>query len=694
MDSNSSISLKTILVTPFALLLLATVSLVGYFSYRNGQESINRLSEALLDETNERVALNLREYIALPHHINHLNAQAIELGQLDLENMRQLELYFLQQVQMFPKISFVGVGLENKHNLGSERYDDGQLTLRVSTEETQFVFYTYATDVRGQYLKVLHQIPFDPRTRPWYQAAVSAKRATWGPIYPNTAGVTSYLGATLPFYDQNQQLRGVLLSNFSLTSISNYLNNLKLSKTGLAFVIERSGGLVATSTGEKPFLSQRKDYGAERVLVTESQHPLTKTIANLLYDRYGGFELVAIPTFERLNIENQTYFVKIQPFRDEYGLDWLIVTTLPESDFATEINLNNRNTIMLCGVSLMIAMITALAMARWLTRPIDQLTIASEKMAQGNFDQTVAQSKIWELNKLAIAFNSMSSQLQEFFSTLELRVAERTQELAVANQAISHLNEQLQKENLKMSAELDIIKRMQQMILPKPKELEIKGLDIAGFMQPAEVVGGDYYDVLYGDEVTTISIGDVTGHGLESGILMLMTQTAVRTLKEMQEYDSIKFLDALNRTIYKNVQRMNTDKNLTLALLNYFEGKVTISGQHEETIIIRQGGKIELVDTINLGFPIGMDSHIADFISHQLIELDINEGIVLFTDGITEAENRQKEFYGIERLCRVIRDNWERSAEAIKEAVIEDLRHHIGDQTVYDDITLLVFKRK
>jgi len=97
---------------------------------------------------------------------------------------------------------------------------------------------------------------------------------------------------------------------------------------------------------------------------------------------------------------------------------------------------------------------------------------------------------------------------------------------------VTAMNEQLQIENLRMGAELNVARRIQQMILPSPQELEIEGLDIAGYMAPADEVGGDYYDVLYTDDIVTISIGDVTGHGLESGLLMLMTQTAVRTLKE------------------------------------------------------------------------------------------------------------------------------------------------------------------
>ncbi|WP_230967819.1 CHASE2 domain-containing protein [Nostoc sp. WHI] len=286
-------------------------------------------------------------------------------------------------------------------------------------------------------------------------------------------------------------------------------------------------------------------------------------------------------------------------------------------------------------------------------------------------------------------------QLEDYAHNLEIKVQERTAELAEANEEINILNEKLKGENLRMSAELDIIRRMQQMILPKPEELEaIEGLDIAGFMEAADEVGGDYYDVLHTDGVVTLGIGDVTGHGLESGLLMLMTQTAVRLLKEIRESDSVRFFDILNRTICKNVQRMNSEKNLTLVILNYAQGQISISGQHEETIIIRKGGQIELIDTMDLGFPIGLDDDITDFISDITLELQPGDGVVLYTDGITEAKDINKNQYGLEPLCEIISQNWHKSASEIKDAVILDVRRHIGKQKVFDDITLLVFKRQ
>ena len=268
-------------------------------------------------------------------------------------------------------------------------------------------------------------------------------------------------------------------------------------------------------------------------------------------------------------------------------------------------------------------------------------------------------------------------------------------QLETAQQKILALNQQLQAENLRMMTELDLLRRMQQLILPKTEELAaVEDLEIAGFMEPADEVGGDYYDVLCHEGVVTIGIGDVTGHGLESGLLMVMAQTAVRTLKEIREIDPAIFLDTLNRTIYKNIKRMNTHKNLTLAVLNYADGIFSLSGQHEEAIVIRKGGDIERIDTIDLGFPIGLDDAIAEYIHSATVKLYPGEILALYTDGITESVNLSGEYYGLDRLCNVLSHNWQQSAEAIKKTVIDDVRSHIGKQKVYDDITLVVLKQQ
>ena len=313
-------------------------------------------------------------------------------------------------------------------------------------------------------------------------------------------------------------------------------------------------------------------------------------------------------------INGERQFVLIEPWQDEFGLNWVIVTAVRESDFMSQINANTRTTILLCLATLILA-IAGILTPRSITDPVLRITKAAEQIAAGNFDKRVGTAdfiEIEEIDTLERSFDSMAEQLKESFETLEDKVKERTAELASANGEILALNERLKEDNLRMGAQLDIVRQMQQMILPNAEELKIDGLDIAAYMEAADEVGGDYYDVLNTDGVVTLGIGDVTGHGLESGILMRMAQTAVRTLKEIHETDPVRFLDALNRTLYKNVQRMNSEKSLTLAILNYSQGQVSISGQHEEIIIVRRGGEIERMDTRDLGFPIALDDDIAE----------------------------------------------------------------------------------
>jgi serine phosphatase RsbU (regulator of sigma subunit) len=265
--------------------------------------------------------------------------------------------------------------------------------------------------------------------------------------------------------------------------------------------------------------------------------------------------------------------------------------------------------------------------------------------------------------------------------------------LQQAHEEITLLNKKLKEENLRMKAELEITRRLQEMILPKKQELQqIKGLEIASFMKPAEEVGGDYYDILEHQGHIRISIGDVTGHGLESGILMLMVQTAMRTLLVNCETNLVKILNTINRTIYDNVQRMGIDKNLSLCLLDYHADELLFAGQHESLIVVRQG-KIELVNTLNFGFPIGLESNISEFIVEHKIHLTDGDVIVLYTDGVTEAANEYRKLYGLERLCKVITRHWHYSAEEIKQAIINDVLLFIGHQEIFDDITLLVLKQ-
>jgi serine phosphatase RsbU (regulator of sigma subunit)/HAMP domain-containing protein len=794
--------LRTALLLAFTLQVVAAVGLVGYISFRGGQRAVNDLSSQLRSELTARIERELRTYFETPHELNRLNAAAFARGELDLINSEYGESQLYQQMKIAPTVAFVYCGSANRGEFfgvlrasgeGSGAGANGQLQLSYGNADTNFLRQYYQLDVNGDRTFLVRQTDtlYDARQRPWFKAASSRQGPAWTDIYiAFTTGLPN-ITASLPVYDQSgRQLLGVCGTDVVLPDeFRDFLRDLEIGETGQAFVVDRSGTLISNSTDEP--LMQGEGDTATALPAIASQDGLVRSTANYLVNRFGGFEKIRAAQQLEFRLGGQRQFLEVVPFQDQFGLDWLIVVTVPEADFMGQIAANTRNTIVLALVALGFAIGGGIVVAHWVTYPVLNLTTASTALAQGHLDQHVDESSpITELGTLAHSFNSMIGQLKASFGALRhseatnsaivtaipdlliraqgdgtymdivgsdrlqeihggqqfspgntvqdslppdlaalrmhhIQQALTTGELQVYEQRLTlgkhpqdeevrvlvlgkdevlimvrditarKQNEKLREENLRLGAEINIARQIQQMILPKAHELErVEGLDIAGYMEPADEVGGDYYDVLQIAGVVTIGIGDVTGHGLESGLLMLMTQTAVRTLQEIREQDPIRFLITLNRTIYRNVQRMGSDRSLTLAILNYAAGQLSISGQHEEILVVRTDGTLERVDTLDLGLPIGLDDDIADFIDHITLTLQPGDGVVLYTDGIPEAYNLDKKQYGMDRFCDVISQAWQNPAEIIKQAIIEDVRHFIGSQKVFDDITLLVLKQR
>jgi len=696
------LSLRALLIVPFVVLIFAAVGLTGFISFRNGQQSVNKVASELRHEINSRIQERLRTYLETPKSINRLNADAARFGTLDLQEVNRISSIFWQQIQAFELMSLIYVGKETGDYVGATRKDNAIAVNRVNASAGGF-YSTYAPGDRGQPTTLISAVTdrvYDPRKRPWYIATTIAKKPIWSPIYtffnPPSLGIT----ATHPLYAENDKLTAVFATDLSLGTISQFLSGIAVGKTGQSFILERSGLLIATSTPDPPF-RLLPDGTPEPIKGDQSSNIITQAIAKQLAIEFGDLSRLDRPQQFDVTLNGERLLTEVAPIKDVLGIDWLTVVVIPESDFMQQINSNARTTILLCLLTLAIATAAGVLISRWIIRPIRQLGDVSRAIALGDLTRQVNLEGITEIDTVGQSFNQMAGQLRESFTALEAvnrdlenRVATRTTELTQANQEINLLNDRLHQENRRMGAELDVARQLQQMILPKPDELsQIPDLDIDGFMEVAAEVGGDYYDVIEQPGRVTIGIGDVTGHGLESGVLMIMAQTAVRTLIAAKERNPVKFLSAVNQVIYQNAQRMSPGKSLTLALLDYQDGQLQITGQHEEVLVVRNG-RVERIDTIDLGFPIGMIDNVDDFISQTQILLNSGDSVVLYTDGITEAENDRRELYGMEQLIRVIEAHWQQTAIAIREAVIADVHEHIGQHPIYDDITLVVLKKK
>jgi signal transduction histidine kinase len=492
---TKSIPLRLILIVPFVLQIFAAVGLVGYLSFKNGQQAVNDLANQLIDKASQQVDEHLAIYLALPQQLSQLNADAISAGQLNLNNQRANEQYLFRQAKAFKDITYIGYALTDGREAGAGRWINGVDLLVYENLIGDGKASEYIADNRGNRAKLLQSYEFDPWSQQGTKDAARLGKPIWGPIFtfdPGNVKITQegkalqtknsafnkgfgyYVGlpARYPIYDQNGKQLGVIAIDLLLTNISDFLRSIKVSSSGQVFIIERDGMLVGSSS--KHSILHKVNGKAERFSVLKSPDPLIRSIASELKKRFKNFQ--SIQKNQELNItfNGEHQFIQVTPWRDKYGLDWLVVVTVPESDFMAQINANTRTTMLLCLAALAVAILLGIYTASWITSPILRLSQASEALAKraaladfaiGKLNQIVEETQVNELNILARSFNRMAQQLRDSFAALEttnqqleqtnevleVRVTQRTEELSQTLHELQQMQTQLV-HNEKMSA--------------------------------------------------------------------------------------------------------------------------------------------------------------------------------------------------------------------------------------------------
>ncbi|MEG4850251.1 PAS domain S-box protein [Microcoleus sp. B5-D4] len=411
------VPLQTVLVVPFLVQIVGTVGVVGWLSFQNGQRAVNDVAAQLRGEISDRIKDRMENYMSIPHIVNHLNVQGIKLGHLNLEEKQKLEHHFLEQIQYFDSISIIYTGKENGEHSGAIRTKNGIL-ISAADSSTGNKLSRYTADSQGNRVQLVQISPnfYDPRTRPWYIAAAAAKKPIWTPIYTDFLTRELAITAALPIYDDAGKLLGVAGSDLLFSRIKEFLVSLKIGKSGQTFVMERSGMLIATSTASPEFVVEGKE--TRRIKASESENPVIRQTAQHLDKFYDSLTKINISQQLTFDIDGKRNFIQVAPFKDDRGLDWLIVVVVPESDFMEQINLNTRTTFLLSLAALMGATILGILTAKWVVQPILRLNAAAKALARNEWDTKLTLNREDELGELATAFNSMAEQLQHSFTSL------------------------------------------------------------------------------------------------------------------------------------------------------------------------------------------------------------------------------------------------------------------------------------
>ncbi|MFA5096761.1 MAG: SpoIIE family protein phosphatase [Candidatus Omnitrophota bacterium] len=246
-------------------------------------------------------------------------------------------------------------------------------------------------------------------------------------------------------------------------------------------------------------------------------------------------------------------------------------------------------------------------------------------------------------------------------------------------------------EKERLAEEMKLGREIQMGLLPR-KPPAVAGLNVQGLMQPAREIGGDYYDFITLPDKDNISIviGDVSGKGVAAGLFMAMAKTAIHTLSQ-EETSPMRILVRTNHILN---QHIGGQKFMTMLYLMWRPHNATLtysSAGHERILLYRD--EIRQVEVFKSGgFMLGMIADIEVFLEENEIKLKPRDKILLYTDGVTEAQNSREEQFGIDRLKESFRKHSEKSALELMNAVKEEVYSFIGNHPQYDDISLVVLE--
>ena len=302
-----------------------------------------------------------------------------------------------------------------------------------------------------------------------------------------------------------------------------------------------------------------------------------------------------------------------------------------------------------------------------------------EDAYQGRFGETVVTSNRyrrilygWSL-LLLIAVTAAGLQLKRLYADLEQRVADRTAELRTALAALW--------------GEMKLARKIQEALVPTAPILE--NCEVAVSMRPTEEVGGDYYDVISTRNNEWILIGDVSGHGVPAGLIMMMCQTAVRTvLRRDPDIMPDRLLSMVNTVLTENIRQLGENKYMTIsALRREPDGRVFFAGAHQDICVYRAASdSVECIETEGLW--LGLKDSIDEALVTQSFQLGTGDVLLLYTDGIIEA-SRDGSLFDVGGVRDVLAKARGKSAQEVLSELFTALR----DFKLNDDATVLVIRQ-
>ena len=522
-------------------------------------------------------------------------------------------------------------------------------------------------------------IPYDPRTRPWYQLATERGGLIFTDV--ETDAFTGDIGivCAMPVY-VNGQLAAVVGSDLFLNAMQTYVQTAS-ENDSLLCVVNGNGHVVFSPVSQGLLQVLPKDTAQDlrssgnaalSAFVTEALQG--KTPMRLIDLEDGAYYAIGVPV-------ESVGWALVSLCRQETALQPVQMLQQSQAGIQTEVSAaylkgtsaaRTNATLLLIGITLLM-LIASLIMSRRIVKPLNTITKRISELDENNpvfkMDDTYRTGD--EVQELAESFADISRKSIEYLDTVKRVTAEKE----------------------RIGTELSLATQIQAAMLPHivPAFPDRKDFDILGSMDPAKEVGGDFYDYfLTDDDHLCLLIADVSGKGVPAALFMMASKIILQSVAMLGGSPG-EILTKTNEAICSN-NEAEMFVTVWIGILELSTGKMTCANAgHEYPVFKRPDGNFELYKDRH-GFVVGG----MEGVKYKEYEIQLSPGskLFLYTDGVPEATDKDLEAFGTERMIGALNENLDAAPIEVLKGVRKAVDGFVKDAEQFDDLTMLCLEYK
>lgn len=661
-----------VLITLIVLIPIATISgALFWISSTTSRSVAEQLGHEVVVGATRQVSRHVETYLGAAMRISDTYVRRLQDGYLKADDLHAWERVMFQDLATNPDVASVCFSTPDGDCtwlLRSPRLNGSELELgfvRADAKDLAIEFPAWL-DGRIDRDHPIRTYRYDATQRGWFKDAMKTREPVWTSVYhwfPNreqTAAVTG-TGYTRQVFDRQNRLLGVLIIDVTLAALSKHLQELDFTRHGYgyAFIVDEQNLLVAASEG-----AVTKDKGS-RLGLADSDSPAARASAGLIAPAQRA---ATVDDVETIGGISQRVFIGSEPARAQVsriqhtlplpGINWMIVTVLPEKSFLGPVLSLQRRAAMLALAAIVGGTALGLIFSRRLSHPLRRLTEHVARVGAGDFDSKLELGSASELNKVSDEVNRMAGGL---------------------------------KQRMVLEHSFSVATQVQQRLLPSEIPAP-KGLQVAACNRYCDSTGGDYYDFIELADLASkqmlVAVGDVTGHGIGAALLMATARGAVRA--STPGASSLgHILSRVNRVLTGHTNH-GMFMTLSLVCVDPAAGRIRWSSAGHDPCMVYHPDSDKFEELEGADIPLGIESDVS---YREFSRGSATPGaiIVIGTDGIWEARNRDGEMFGKHRLRQLMRDHNE-SADALSAAIKHAMYSFVGDRPLQDDVTFVIIK--